>query len=111
MKNKRLLLSIPVVEGDCTHLDVELYYYKGGMNYFTGSVEKRGYYLSAQPLTKKENSYGYTAFSGVKKLYKEVGRYSHKTLDEMQIDKEEINMLVNHVVEKNNLKLFSEVTS
>lgn len=104
MKEKRLLLSVPV-EGDssfCTHIDVELYYSKGGMNYFTGSNEKRGYYVSVQPLTKGENSYSYSAFSGFKKLIKECGRFSYKTLSELKVDEEVITSLIDSVVRNSN---------
>ena len=103
--HKRLLLSLPVAEGDCTHVDVEVYYSKGGMNYFTGSVERRGYYLSAQPLTKSTNSVGYTAFTGVKQLVKEAGRYSSKVLAEFVVDYEMMNSMVEHILQKNNIKL------
>ena len=105
--HKRLLASIPVVEGNCTHVDVEVYYSKGGMNYFNGNVEKRGYYLSAQPLTKSTNSYSYTAFTGVKQLVKEAGRYSPKVLDEIVIEQNLINTMVEHIVEKNNIRLLT----
>ena len=105
---KRLLLSLPVAEGDCTHVDVEVFYNKGGMNYFTAQSERRGYYLSAQPLTKSENSRGYTAFSGVKQFIKEAGRYSPKVLNELVISSDEIKSMVNHVIQKNNIKLVSE---
>lgn len=110
MKHKRLLVSFEVIEGDCTHLDVEVYYDKGGMNYFTGNLERRGLYLSVQPLTKSAQSIGFTAFSGVKKLVKEVGRYSHKALAEFVVDYETMNSMVEHVVQKNNLKLAIQQT-
>lgn len=103
--HKRLLLSLPVAEGDCTHVDVEVYYSKGGMNYFTGSVERRGYYLSVQPLSKSTNSYSYTAFTGIKQLVREAGRFSPKALNEFVVDYEMMNTMVAHVMEKNNIKI------
>lgn len=104
-KYKRLLFSVAVAEGNCTHIDIDLYYNKGGMNYFTGSIERRGYYISIQPLTKGTNTYSYTAFTGVKQLVKEAGRYSAKTLNEFVIDYDLVNSLIEHIVQKNNLKL------
>ena len=104
-KYRRLLFSIPVLEGNCTHIDIELHYNKGGMNYFTSNLERRGYYLSVQPLTKSTNSYSYTAFTGVKRLLKEAGRYSAKTLNEFVVDYDVVNSMIEHIVEKNNLKL------
>lgn len=107
VKHKRLLLSFPVAEGDCTHVDVEVFYDKGGMNYFTGKLEDRGYYLSAQPLSKDKNSYCYTAFSGVKQLIQPAGRFSPKTLAEIVIDYDTLDSMVEHVLEKNKLKLIA----
>jgi hypothetical protein len=65
-------------------LKIEVYYDKGGMNYFSGGVDKRGYYLSVTPvqIERKENNVmieSYTAFSGVKKLILEVERQSGKS--------------------------------
>jgi len=105
MKHKRLLLSLPVSEGNCTHVDVEVYYDKGGHNYFTGNLERRGYYLSVQPLSKGDRSYSYTAFTGVKQLVREAGRYSSKVLSEFIVEYEMMSNMIEHVIEKNNLKL------
>lgn len=105
MKHKRLLMSLPVEEGNCTHVDIELYYDKGGMNYFTGTNERRGYYLSAQPLTKSQGTYSYTAFTGVKRFLSEAGRFSSKALNEMIVDKDVIKSLLEHTLEKNRIKL------
>ena len=105
MSQKRLLKSFEILEGDCTHLEVELFYSKGGMNYFTGSPERRGLYVSVQPLTRRENSYGYTAFSGIKQFVKEMGRFNQKALDTFEVDNVVVDKLIEHVVEKNNLKL------
>ena len=105
MLHKRLLVSLLVAEGNCTHIDVELYYSKGGMNYFNGNVERRGYYLSAQPLSKSTNSYSYTAFTGVKQLVREAGRYSSKVLAEFVVDYDMMNSMVEHIIQKNNIKL------
>jgi hypothetical protein len=86
-------------------VDVEVYYNKGGMNYFTGSVERRGYYLSIQPLTKYNNGYSYTAFTGVKQLVREAGRFSSKVLAEFVVDYDMMNTMIEHIVEKHNIKL------
>ena len=103
--HKRLLLSLPTLESSFTHVDVEVYYNKGGMNYFTGSVERRGYYLSIQPLTKYNNGYSYTAFTGVKQLVREAGRFSSKVLAEFVVDYDMMNTMIEHIVEKHNIKL------
>jgi len=103
--HKRLLLSLPTLEGGFTHVDVEVYYSKGGMNYFTGSVERRGYYLSVQPLNKTSNSVSFTAFTGVKQLVREAGRFSSKVLAEFVVDYDMMNTMIEHILEKNNIKL------
>lgn len=102
--HKRLLLSLPVAEGDFTHVDVEVYYNKGGMNYYTGNLEKRGYYLSVQPLNKS-NGIHFIAFTGVKQLVREAGRFSPKALSEFVVDYEMMNSMVEHILQKNNIKL------
>lgn len=61
-----------------THLRVEMYYNIGGMNYFTGRQERRGYYLSISPVTRNGIMESFTAYSGVKFLLKEVSRKSAK---------------------------------
>lgn len=73
---------------DSTHIKVELFYSKGGYNYFTGKEEKRGMYISFTPVSREERD-GYSmesfvAFSGVKFLVKEMKRKSQKAIDEIE---------------------------
>lgn len=105
MAQKIRLKSIEVAEGNCTHLDIELYYSKGGMNYFSGSNERRGLYLSVSPVTKSQSSCSYIGFSGVKELVKEMARFNQKTLDTFEVDNEIKQKLINYVINKNNIKL------
>ena len=90
-------------------LKIELYYHLGGMNYFTGSGEKRGFYLSVTPVerTKYEGgitSESYTAFTGTKVCVLETSRYSKKSETEsIQLMEGQVQKLVDHVVSKNNL--------
>lgn len=51
-----------------THVRTEVYYDKGGINYFTYKNTERGYYMSVMPVTRKGGMESYTAFSGTKKL-------------------------------------------
>ena len=58
----------------------EFYYNIGGMNYLTGRVEKRGYYISVYPV-KREQKDGYvtetsSAYTGVKQCLHECKRRS-----------------------------------
>jgi len=69
-----------------TELKIQVYYDKGGMNYFSGGVNKRGYYLSVTPvqIERQGNNVmieSYTAFSGIKKLILEVERQSPKSAE------------------------------
>lgn len=87
-------------------LKIECYYNKGGMNYFTGSVEKRGYYVSVCPveIVKSDNgilSVSYTAFTGIKKLLFEVNRKSAKSLEKaVTMAKEQERELIDYVMNK-----------
>ena len=95
---------------NCTHLKVEVYYDLGGMNYFTGRGERRGYYLSVCPVERTERngfiSEGYTAFTGNKVLLKEVPRKSKKAELEAYRTAEEVNnYYIDKVLKKNGLEL------
>lgn len=63
---------------DKTFLKCELYYSLGGMNYFTGRTEARGYYVSVSPVERGDGWESYTAFSGWKKCVVECARKGKK---------------------------------
>jgi len=91
-------------------LEIELYYHLGGMNYFTGRNEKRGYYLSVSPvkLSKSEDgrfvTTSYTAFSGVKDCILEVKRSSEKAFNQArELAKEKEQVLIDHVTKSNSI--------
>jgi len=91
-------------------IEVKIAYDIGGMNYFTGSVEKRGYYLHATPMdVVKSGDYvtkTMTAFSGYKILVLEVKRKSKKQEEKaIQLAKEWEEKILNDVCQKNNLTL------
>jgi hypothetical protein len=56
-------------------------------------------------LTKYNNGYSYTAFTGVKQLVREAGRFSSKVLAEFILDYDMMNTMVEHIIEKHNIKL------
>jgi len=71
------------VEGTNYELKIQVYYNKGGMNYFTSRPEARGYYVSVSPVQVERRGDGimvesYSAFSGVKMLVLPVQRQSPK---------------------------------
>lgn len=61
-----------------THLEVSVFYTKGGMSYFTGQLSPRGYYLSVRPVTLGKGTVSFDLFSGCKRLILEANRYSDK---------------------------------
>ncbi len=110
MSHKRVLASIPVLSGPATHLEVELYYNIGGMNYFQSVVMPRGLYLSASPVTKTPNSRISTAFSGNALCVLEMKKFNQKTLDNYVVDEEVKERMIRHVASKNGLVLQEAVS-
>lgn len=107
MRTKKYLPLEP--NSSATHLKVEVYYSKGGMNYFTSSNEKRGIYLSVSPVTREENSESYMGFSGIKKHLVDMARFSQKTFDNFVVSPETEKELIDFVCQKNGIKVL-EVT-
>jgi hypothetical protein len=75
--------SYEKIEGTDYELKIQVYYDKGGMNYFTSRPEARGYYLSVSPVQVERRDNGimvesYAAFSGIKALVLPVQRQSPK---------------------------------
>lgn len=107
---KRTINSTPILNNKANTLLTELYYEKGGWNLFTGVNEVRGLYLSVTPVEIVEyegggRSVGFTAFSGTKKLVKELKRFSQKQLDSFVVDDADVKQLTKHVIEKNKLEV------
>ena len=76
--------SYEKIEGTDYELKIQVYYDKGGMNYFTSRPEARGYYLSVSPVQvdRRENNIiveSYAAFSGIRALILPVQRQSPKS--------------------------------
>jgi len=87
-------------------LKVQLYYDKGGMNYFSNRLETRGYYLSVSPVkrTRVQNlvTEEYTAYSGIKRLILPVGRRSDKSDEQAErLAESKIEELKNEVISRN----------
>lgn len=73
------------IPGSDKKLKIEVFYDKGGTNYYNGSISRRGYYVSVK-VVKIEQGSGYTTessmmFSGLKRLLLEVKRQSSKHYD------------------------------
>jgi len=92
-------------EGFPKELKIQVYYDKGGWNYFSGDKEKRSYYLSVTHVhvNRRENgsimSVETTAFSGTKMLIKEVNRRSKKRSQEaLEIAEDKKEELIEYVI-------------
>jgi hypothetical protein len=102
-------IDYPITEkpngSSLTHLRVEVYYSKGGMNYFTSTNERRGIYVSASPIERRESSTSYMGFSGGKQFLLAMSRFSQKTLDNFVPDTTIVDNVINYVCEKNGIKI------
>lgn len=92
------------------NLHIHLYYSLGGMNYFTGRPEGRGYYLSVSPVSRSDQNgivcESYTAFTGTKRLLLPCQRKSAKNEGEaLKLVDEQREVLIRHVLEENGLAL------
>jgi len=78
----------PIEGAENKFLKIEVFYDKGGMNYYNGKTEARGYWLSARQVERSASgtsgfmmeSFG--LFSGAKMFLKEVARKSDKAYKE-----------------------------
>lgn len=93
-------------------LEIKVYYSLGGMNYFSGSSEARGYYLSVSPVevSRREDgsicSTSYTAFSGTKLLLLEAKRKSQSKMNEaLNLAEGRQEEIISHVLSKNQAKI------
>jgi hypothetical protein len=92
------------IEGSNKELKIEVYYNKGGMNYFNSKNEPRGYWLSMRQVEVERQDRGiviekYGMFSGAKIFLKEVKRFSQKTFeDAVLLAEEKMPELRQHVL-------------
>lgn len=75
------------IEGTKKELKIEVYYDKGGMNYFSGKVDPRGYWVSVRSVERdiRENGIAvesYSLMSGVRHFLLAVKRQSDKAYDQ-----------------------------
>ena len=94
---------------------IDLYYDLGGMNYFSGKCERRGYYLSITPVEIDKRNYKgneiscvkFTGGSGIKDSLLEVKRKSKKaeTLAISKATDKRINELITYVINKENIAI------
>jgi hypothetical protein len=112
MSRKILLKRLPTTDPDRI-LEVEVYYDEGGLSYFTGGVNKRGYYLAVQPVKLDGGFRSITAFSGTKALVEETKRFSARKLQEVALQALQLPVyrtLLGHVLAKGNIRLQDAAT-
>ena len=65
-----------------THLEAEVYYRLGGMNYYSSQVEQRGYVISVSPVERSRNCISYVGWTGKKLCIIPAERKSKKKASE-----------------------------
>ena len=61
-----------------SHLEIAVYYTKGGNNPLSGGITPRGYYLSVRPVTLRSGMVSFELFSGHRQLLFEASRFTAK---------------------------------
>jgi hypothetical protein len=85
-----------------THLEVSVYYTKGGLSYFSNVTTPRGYYVSVRPVTKHDSGVSFDLFAGRRQLLFETARYNDKQFDRaVKMAANFENQLIAAVVEEN----------
>jgi len=84
-------------------LRIEVKYDIGGMNYFTGRPQERGYYLHVSPVNRSHSNgitvESYEGFSGVKKLILPVKRQSNTQYTQaVKLSENSLQELKDHVL-------------
>ena len=64
-----------------THLQISVYYSKGGTSYFSGQNNPRGFYVSVTPVKRDGITVSYLMFSGYSHFLFGANRYSEKQHD------------------------------
>ncbi|MDI4654227.1 MULTISPECIES: hypothetical protein [Pseudoalteromonas] len=110
---RKLVKEIPVTgNSDVNVIEVELYFAKGGINYFNYKNEARGYYVSVCPYkVTHEGGYkskAYSAFAGVKTLLLEASRFGQKKFETLKVPEGTLNALIEQVLENNGLSVLEE---
>jgi hypothetical protein len=96
------------IEGSNKQLKMEVYYDKGGMNYFNSKVEPRGYWLSMRQVERDTRENGvvmesYGMFSGAKAFLLEVKKKSEKSYERaLVLAEDKIPELKSHVLAEKN---------
>lgn len=77
--NVRIPVEVPTEH--CTHMEISIYYTKGGANYFSGKVDPRGINVSVTPIALKDGCVSMLLGHGLRKFVKEMARKNDKALE------------------------------
>lgn len=89
--DKKIYKPLKEKIGNFKELCIEVFYSLGGMNYFSGGVNRRGVYLLLKPVSRGENGFtesmlmGGQRECGFKILLEELPRKSQKVIDKQFI--------------------------
>lgn len=100
---KSTLLESTPYEGlkNGTHLDVEVFYDKGGANYLSGGTTPRGYYLTVRPVTHGNGMTSVALYTGASKLLLQANRHSDKQFERaVELGKAAAPELIQRVLDK-----------
>jgi hypothetical protein len=87
---QRELFAEPIDGKENEFLVGEVYYSKGGRNYFSGSISRRGYYFSVVPETRKDGMRSFLMSHGGKVLLEETKAFSAKKFEQVNPTPEQI---------------------
>jgi hypothetical protein len=65
---------------DVTHIEVSVFYQKGGVNYASGNREPGGIYCAVRPVKIADGMVSFILFSGTKRLLETAERLNRKRL-------------------------------
>ena len=102
MEEKRLLASTPY-EGlkNGTHIDTEVYYTKGGRDFFFGDFVTRGYYVSVLPVTRKDGMVIVSSGTAKTRLLMPAHRFSAKQFEQaVEMGKQSAPELISQVLKR-----------
>jgi hypothetical protein len=89
---------------DATHLEVSVYYAKGGIQYFPSGTYVRGYYLAVKPVIKNGSIFN-SIYAGRKHLLLETSCYTDKRyIQAVKMAKVIEDELIDIVAEENKTK-------
>ena len=78
---------------DGIEIEGEVYYSRGGINYFNGGSDPRGYYFAVRPIRVHNGMRSFIMGSGTKKFLKAATRFNAKELERIMPDAESVEKL------------------